>query len=243
MRTKLESSQVGSRLNSLQARDARIEIQRNLNIAERDIIERRHELQALQAEREAFAQQWLTRIVEDLVARRNDRDGAAEQLVKATKRKDLVQLEAPVDAVVLDIAQRSVGSVVNGAEAIMTLVPLNAELEVEASIDARSFAHIKVGDRATLKLDAYPYQEYGFLEGSVRTISEDAFTNRQDANAAPYYRARIKLEKKTLEKTPENFRLVPGMPLTAEIKIGERSVLAYLLRPILKGLDESMREP
>lgn len=245
MRMKLESNQVGSRLNSLQARDTRIEIERNLAMVKRDMIERRHELQGAQADRDAFVQQWQSRILEDLVTRRNDRDGVAEQIVKVRKRQDLVSLSPAVDAVVLDVAARSVGSVVNGAEPLFTLVPLGAPLEVEASIDAKELGFIKLDDHVSIKLDAYPFQEHGMLEGRVRTISEDAFTGQQGAsnNAGTFYKTRITLDKKTLDNAPPNFRLIPGMPLSAEIKIGERTVLAYLTRPITRGLNESMREP
>lgn len=245
MRMKLESNQVGSRLNSLQARDSRIEIERNLAMVKRDMIERRHELQGAQADRDAFVQQWQSRILEDLVNRRNDRDGVAEQIVKVRKRQDLVSLSPVVDAVVLDIAQRSVGSVVNGAEPLFTLVPLGAPLEVEASIDAKELGFIKLDDHVSIKLDAYPFQEHGMLEGRVRTISEDAFSGQQGASSSmgTFYKTRITLDKKTLDNTPPNFRLIPGMPLNAEIKIGERTVLAYLTRPITRGLNESMREP
>lgn len=245
MRMKLESNQVGSRLNSLQARDSRIEIERNLALARRDMIERNHELAGLEADRDAFIQQWQGRLVEELVSRRNERDGVQEQIIKARKRQDLVSLSPVVDAVVLDIAARSVGSVVNGAEPLFTLVPLGAPLEVEAAIDAKELGYIKVGDHVSIKLDAYPFQEHGTLEGSVRTISEDAFNSQQGAtnSTGTFYKTRITLEKAVLDNTPENFRLIPGMPLSAEIKIGERSVMAYLTRPITRGLNESMREP
>lgn len=245
MRMKLESNQVGSRLNSLQARDSRIEIERNLALVKRDMIERQHELQGLQADRDAFTQQWQSRLLEELVSRRNERDGVAEQIVKVRKRQDLVSLSPAVDAVVLDIAPRSVGSVVNGAETLFTLVPLGAPLEVEAAIDAKQLGFIKLGDRVSIKLDAYPFQEHGMLEGVVRTISEDAFNNQQGAASTmgTFYKTRIKLEKEMLDNTPANFRLIPGMPLNAEIKIGERTILSYLMRPITRGLTESMREP
>lgn len=245
MRMKLESSQVGSRLNSLQARDSRIEIERNLAMVKRDMIERQHELQGLQADRDAFIQQWQSRILEELVSRRNERDGVAEQIIKVRKRQDLVSLSPAVDAVVLDVAARSVGSVVNGAEPLFTLVPLGAPLEVEAAIDAKELGFIKLGDHVRIKLDAYPFQEHGTLEGNVRTISEDAFSGQPGATSGmgTFYKTRITLTKKTLDNTPENFRLIPGMPLSAEVKIGERSVLGYLARPITRGLNESMREP
>jgi hemolysin D len=243
MRMTLESNKTGSRLNSLAARDARLEIERNQALAKRDIAETKHELLALRADQDAFIQQWQGRTVEELVNRRNERDSIAEQLIKARKRQDLVSLSPVVDAVVLDVANRSVGSVISAAEPLFTLVPLGAPLEIEAQIDSKQLGQIKVGDAVAVKLDAYSFQEFGKLEGVVRTISEDAFNSNAANGQTSYYRTRIKLTKSMLDKEPENFRLVPGMPLVAEIKIGERTVLEYLTQPLTRGLTESMREP
>lgn len=245
MRNSLAAAQVGSRLNSLIATDSRIEIERSLTNSANDIRSAEHEYQVARAERDAFIQQWQGKVVEDLVTRRNEREGVREQLSKARKRQDLVRLEASVESVVLDIAPRSVGSVVREAEPLITLVPLNAPLEVEAQLDARNIGNIAVGDPVQVKLDAWNFMEYGMVEGEVLTISEDAF-NSKDGRAVevPYYRLRIRITRTdTLYNMPESFRLIPGTPLTAEIKIGNRSVISYFLRPILRGLNEGLREP
>jgi hemolysin D len=246
MRASLESRQTGSRLNVLLARDARIEVELSLQIAENLITETKHTLAALTAERDVFSRSWDATLAEELVAKRNDRDSLSEQLVKAQRLKDMIALRTPVDAVVLEVAARSVGSVVNSAEPMFRLVPQNATLEVEVGVEARQLGHIVVGDPVQIKLDAYPYQEHGVLEGVVANISGDAFTGepgKQDTPVGSFYRVRIEVTKSELLSVPSGFRLIPGMPLSAEIKIGKRSVISYLLRPILRGVDESMREP
>ncbi|MGC2856227.1 HlyD family type I secretion periplasmic adaptor subunit [Novispirillum sp. DQ9] len=246
MRVSLEAGQSGSRLNMLLARDARIEAELSLQIAENAIIETQHALEALKAERDVFSRGWDSAIVEDLVTRRNDRDSLTEQLTKALRLKDMAELRTPVDAVVLDVAARSVGSVINSAEPMFRLVPQNAKLEVEAGVEARQLGHIAVGDPVQIKLDAYPYQVHGMVEGRVASISGDAFTSdgqTADTPVGAFYRVRVELVKTDLRNVPPDFKLVPGMPLSAEIKIGKRSVMSYLLRPILRGINESMREP
>jgi HlyD family secretion protein len=107
---------------------------------------------------------------------------------------------------------------------------------------------VKVGDPAKLKLDAFPFQQHGTLSAEVRTISEDAF--RRDANSPAmepgmdaYYVSRIKLGQGKLKKLAEKARLLPGMTLSAEIVVGKRSIISYLLWPLTKALDESMGEP
>lgn len=246
MRVELEQSKTGSRLNSLAARDTRIEIERNLSNADNALIENRHEMESINAEREVFQRQWDGKIVEDLVAKRNERDSLTEQLVKARKKQEMVRLETPVDAVVLEVAPRSVGSVIQGAEPFFKLVPLDASLEIEANIQARELGYVAVGDPVQIKIDAYTFQEHGMAEGVVKVISGDSFSEtRANADLPPgaYYRARVELSKIELRNVPDNFHLVPGMPLSAEIKIGERSVISYFLRPLLRGFNESMREP
>lgn len=245
MRNSLAAAQVGSKLNSLLATDSRIEIERNLSLVESEITEASHEMKSVQADRDAYIQQWQSRIIEDLVTRKNEREGVTEQLVKAQKRKDLVQLEPTVESVVLDIAPRSVGSIIREAEPLITLVPLNVPLEIDASVEPRDIGHIKVGDPVQIKLDAYNFMEHGMLEGEVATISEDTLSSRDGrATDQPYYRARVRiLSTDKLYDMPRNFRMIPGMTLSAEIKVGDRSVLSYFLRPILRGFNEGLREP
>lgn len=246
MRVELESAKTGSRLNSLIARDGRIEVERNLTRAETGMIEVRHEIDGIKAERDVYRRQWESKVVEELVTRRNERDGLIEQLAKARRRQEMVQLTTPVDAVVLEVAPRSVGSIIQDAEALFRLVPLDAPLEIEAQIDAREIGRVVVGDPVQIKIDAYTYQEHGTAKGVVRVLSSDAFVESrpvQDTPTGAYYKARIALSEVNLRNVPNNFSLLPGLPLSAEIKVGDRSIMSYFLRPILRGLNESMREP
>lgn len=243
MRRELAKKEVGSRLNELMARDARLEIQRSIGLSDNTIIESQHEMQSVLAEREVFIQQWRNRLHEELVTARKEEEGLSAQLAKAARIQELISLEAPTDAVVLEVAKLSVGSVIKQAEPLFTLVPLDAPLEIEASIDARDLGFVEVGDTVQVKLDAYNYLEYGTIEGKVQTISEDAFTDRNDSRMPAYYRARIRIEQVALRNIPDTFRLVPGMPLSADIRVGKRTVISYFLQPVLRGVGESFRDP
>jgi hemolysin D len=139
------------------------------------------------------------------------------------------------------VAQRSVGSVLREAEPLFTLVPIDVPIEAEVSIDARDIGLVRADAPARIKLDAYPFQKHGTLEGTVRTITEDSFTEKESAQA--FYRARVTLTSTTLRSVQDSYRLIPGMTVSAEIKSGERSVLSYFLYPLIRGLDESIREP
>lgn len=185
-------------------------------------------------------------MMEDLLSTSRDRDGINEQLQKADKRKELVSLVAPADAVVLEIAKLSQGSVVQAAEKMFTLVPLGDDMEVEVSVDAADIGYVKVGDKAHIKFDAFPYQKHGMLDGTLRSLSEDAF--RRDASATggaldAFYLSRIRLGTGRLHNMGAGMRLLPGMTVSAEIVVGKRSVISYLIWPLTKAMDEAIREP
>ncbi|MEY3788594.1 MAG: hypothetical protein RLZ75_2801, partial [Pseudomonadota bacterium] len=128
---------------------------------------------------------------------------------------------------------------------IFTLVPINTELEAEVQIDAMDVGYVKLGDTSRLKLDAFPFQRHGTLEGEVYTISEDAFRKETDPGQSmdAFYKSRIKLTHIQLRKMPKQARLLPGMTITAEIVVGKRSVMSYLLWPLKRAIEESMQEP
>lgn len=245
MRTELEKKEVGSKLSRLAANDAVIETTRALEVAEKTGAERQHELDALRASREVYAQQWAAQVVKDLVTKRDALATAEGQLQKAQRRKDLVELTADQDAVVLDVAKVSVGSVVKDAEKLFTLVPLRSDLEAEVSIDAADLGFVQPGDPVEVKFDAYRFLEHGTAKGTVRTISEDSFLQRADEKDAGklVYRARVHFDEVKLRNVPANFRLVPGMPLAADIRVGRRTVLSYFTEGAMRNVHEAMREP
>jgi HlyD family secretion protein len=166
-------------------------------------------------------------------------------LQKADRRNRLVTLTAPIDAVVLEIAKLSPGSVVREAETFFTLVPLNAPLEAEVHIDSLDVGYIKLGGATHIKVDAFPFQRHGTLDAKVRTLSEDAFKRETPSKSASeaYYLARIELGAIGLKNMTDGARLLPGMTLTAEIVVGQRSVLSYMAWPLTKGISEAAREP
>jgi HlyD family secretion protein len=250
MQQKLVDAQYGAKLKVLESREHRQEIERDLVQTRNRALEIRKEVASTEAQREAFVKEWRQKAFEELVTAKRERDGIAEQLNKAERRQSLVYLVAPADAVVLEIAKRSVGSVLREAEPLFTLVPLNAPLEAEVQINSEDVGLVKVGDPSRIKIDAFPYQRHGIVDGAVRHISEDAFSRDNPAQIAAaarqseaYYLSRIDLGPIKLEKVPKNTRLLPGMTLTAEVVIGQRKVISYFLYPILRTLDESIREP
>jgi HlyD family secretion protein len=246
MQQSLIDANFGARMQLLEARDRRLEVERQVTMANNRNVELSRELRAAQAEREAFDKGWRQKSMEDLLAATRERDSVREQLTKADKMRQLVVLTAPADAVVLEIAKVSPGSVARATEPVFTLVPLNAVLEAEVEINSLDIGNLKVGDSVHLKLDAFPFQKHGMLEGKLRTVSRDAFKRENVAagqGTDAYYTARVGFAGSTLRNLPAGVQMLPGMTVTGEIVVGKRSVMSYLIWPLTKAMDESLREP
>ncbi len=192
-------------------------------------------------------------LMEQEVVLRNELEKIAEDFNKAKRLNDLVSLRAPQRGIVLKMAERSVGSVIQPAEPLLTLVPLDSVIEVEVEVEARDIGRIRIGDTVRVKLDAFPFQRHDTLPGKVRVISEDSFQQnspvamdkieKEQEGPAAFYRTRIDLLSQQLRNVPPGFRLMPGMKVRAEIKVGKRSVISYFLYPVIRALDEGLREP
>jgi HlyD family secretion protein len=260
MRNQLENLQVGSKLNSLSAKDNRIEMERNISTSQAQADTETKDLRALIAERDGEEQDWRSKISQDLTDQGRKLDDAKQQLKKASLRRDLVELRAPQDATVLSVARVSVGSVMQSGDQFITMVPVDAALEVETYITGRDSGFVHVGDNVIVKFDTFPFTQYGAANGTVRQVSADSFTQqnmisqigdpgRQNPahdggiDTALYYKGTVSLDEVKLHNTPPGFKLVPGMPVTADIKVGKRTVLTYLLARAIPTITEGMREP
>ncbi|MGA0597834.1 HlyD family type I secretion periplasmic adaptor subunit [Enterovirga sp. CN4-39] len=243
MRTALEASKITSRLQLLQSTDQRIEIERNLELSRNSLRESGHQLQALISDREAFNQQWLAQVGQELVTASQSRDAALEQLAKAKRRQDLVVMTAPENGIVLRLAKVSQGSILKAGEQLMQIVPTRAPLEAEVKVAAGDIGFIRPGDRCVIKLDPFNFVEHGWAEGRLRWISEGVFTTDADGRPAPaYYKARVTIDDLQLKNLPESARLIPGMQLNADIHVGTRTVLAYFFHGLIRQFGEAMRE-
>jgi hemolysin D len=212
-----------------------------------------NELKQAESDWQRFIVERDGQLMEQEVQVRNEMEKVLEDYNKAKRMHELVLLRSPQKAIVLKVAERSVGSVIQPAEPFVTLVPYNSEIEVEVDVPAKDIGRIRVEDPVRVKLDAFPFQRHDTLPGKVRVISEDAFSHanqeiKKDATPEQeppdaFYRSRIVLLSASLRNVPEGFRLMPGMKVRAEIKVGRRSVISYFLYPVIRALDESLREP
>ena len=213
----------------------------------------RNELRQAESDWQRFVEERNGELMEQQVTLRNDLQKVLEELHKAERMHDLISLRAPEKGIVLKMAERSVGSILQQAEPFFTLVPCDSVLEADVKVESKDIGRIRTGDSVRVKLDAFPFQRHDTLPGKVRVISENAFQRNDpkallqpDPDQEPmeaFYRTRVSLLSAQLRNVPDGFRLMPGMKVRAEIKVGQRSVISYFLYPVIRALDESLREP
>jgi hemolysin D len=181
-------------------------------------------------------------------------------LDKTIYKEGLMELKAPQDGVIQDLATTTVGAVVQPGTVFMTLVPQGEQLFADVSIKNEDVGFVKVAQSAQIKFATYPFQRYGMLTGKVIRVSADASesarasapssgaSNTGTANGASTagiatYKARVQLDAQVLRDAQGRFLpLAPGMQLVAEINQGKRTVLEYLLSPVQKAVSEAARE-
>ena len=245
MRNQVFEEGADSRLSVLDAENRFSATQAEAEGVANELNVRKKQIYQYESERDAFISNWQNDIADTLATTRKDHDAMVEQLSKAARYRELSSLSSPVDAVVLDIQDYSVGSVVKEGMPIMTLVPLNTPIEAEVYIETKDVGYVHHGDIVRIKLDAFPFQRHGTLEGRLRVISEDAYVvnTGENVNKVSTFQGRVELTKTDLLDVSKDTRLLPGMTLAAEIVVGDRRVITFLAYPIIRGLDESLREP
>lgn len=161
------------------------------------------------------------------------------QLVRNRRDVAIGRLVAPVDGIVTQLTVHTEGGVVQPARPIMTIVPHDGAMIAEVRLLNRDIGFVHAGQRAEVKLEAFPFTRYGTLPGRVVMIAGDA---TPDARLGPVYTARIALDRDKINIGGRVAPILPGMAITADIRTGRRNFLSYLLSPIETARLESLRE-
>jgi len=255
----LVASKLASRLKLIETSEHLVQAKSRLSTNQGEQQHLTQQIAEVRSDHDAFVSEWDRKLSEELAKTRSERDGIAAQLSKAQLRRQMAQLRAPRDATVLEVASRPEGSVVREAEPLVRLVPADASIVADIQIDTRDVARLRVGDPVTVKFEALPWQQFGFAEGVLRRLAPDTLTDDNPREAADgmtapslksatrggaiHYRAQVDLVETKFRNLPADFGLRPGMRMTANIKIGRRSVLDYILNPVTRVISDSLREP
>lgn len=256
VRKYLVDREVGSRLNWLAERQ--------------ELVNTEHEL-AIQKSRKAETEAALAAALEMLRQERVDfrRTALAElhrarqktavleqELVKAEQRAALEALRAPVDGTVEQVRVTTLGGVVSSAEPLMSIVPSGSQVEIEATLSNKDVGFVKAGQAVEIKVDAFPFTRYGLVSGRVLDVSSDALdfsrtsadqlrvahTTSQSEGQALLFKTRIALDSTYLNANGHRAELTPGLAVTAEILTGSRRLIDFLISPLLRYRQESLRE-
>jgi hemolysin D len=179
-------------------------------------------------------------------------------VVKATERSKLQRLTAPVDGTVQQLAVHTVGGVVTPAQPLLEVVPRGSKLEIEAVVANKDVGFVHAGQEAEIKVDTFNFTKYGMLHGHVQSVSADAVQRDRNPSATQSatdqkstddgkagdlaYTARVTLDQTQMDVDGAAVNLSPGMAVTVEIKTGSRRIISYLLSPLLRFKQESLRE-
>ena len=158
-------------------------------------------------------------------------------LVKARQMLAQTTITAPVDGTVLSLTVKTIGGVVNAGQQLAQIVPEKVPLYVDAALDNQDIGFVKPGQRVVVKVATYPFQRYGYLEGTVENISPDSI---QDDKKGLIYKAKIKLNDEKSSKQNQ-LKLLPGMSVSAEIATGQRRIIEFFLDPLMTKADESLK--
>ncbi len=160
-------------------------------------------------------------------------------ITKLQDRAHRLVITSPIHGIIQALTVKNINAIISSSEVIMRIVPVNDELIVEARLSPTDIGYIRTGQSAEVKVDSFDSSRFGSAEGIVDVISATTYL---DENRAPYYKANIKIRHSYLGDDPSTHLLIPGMTVQANIKIGEKTLLDYLLKPISRGFNNAFHE-
>jgi HlyD family secretion protein len=246
---KLAEKGFAGKLMSGDKQRERIEREQEYKTQEANLLAAESTIAQAQQRKTQISNDWMRQLEVARVEAGVAMEKAAQALARQAQRKAWLELKAPQDGVVKDLASHTPGTVTSPGMILMTLVPVHDPLRAEVAIDNQDAGFVHVGQRVKLKLAPYLFQKYGMLEGEVVLLSADTSENAAQADPrnasgqkAAAYRAMIRLDRQSLLSDGHAHALVSGMQVVAEIHLGSRTVLEYLLSPVQKAFHEAAME-
>jgi hemolysin D len=260
IRKTLMERELGSKLTYYETLQLLLEQQEELSVQKSRLQEAVAAVAAIRETRGQAEAEYRHALSDELAKAEQKASGLAQDLIKAEQKTRLQLLTAPVDGVVQQLAIHTVGGVVTPAQSLLVIVPSDSRLEIEALVSNRDIGFVRPGQEAEIKVDTFNFTRYGLLHGRVLSVSQDAIVRdrqqdrsndrgpaTQDDSSEPKgqelnYSARISLDRTQMQIDERMVNLSPGMAVTVEIKTGSRTILSYLLSPLLRYRQDSLRE-
>jgi membrane fusion protein, hemolysin D len=260
IRKTLMERELSSKLGYFEILQQLVDQQGELNVQKSHLHEAEAAVAAIRETRGQAIAEYSHSISDDLAKAEQKASGLAQDLIKAEQKTRLQELTAPVDGVVQQLAIHTVGGVVTPAQSLLVIVPSDSRIEIEAMVSNRDIGFVHAGQEAEIKIDTFNFTRYGLLHGLVLNVSQDAIIRdqqqdrpserrpgTQNDSSEPKgqelsYSARVSLDRTQMQIDDRMVNLSPGMAATVEIKTGSRTILSYLLSPLLRYRQESLRE-
>lgn len=217
----------------------RIEMERDLATQQARLIEVTATLKESENTRSAYLAETRLALREREAGAELKRQQGVQEQAKALQRERLTTLVAPVKGTVQQLGAHTDGGVVTEAQPLMVIVPDNASVTAEVTLENKDIGFVSVGQEAAIKLETFTFTRYGVVKGAVKTVTADAVNDEKRGAIFPVM---ISLATNTIDIDGKPIRLSPGMNLTAEIKTGERRIIEFLLSPVQRATSESLKE-
>jgi hemolysin D len=251
----------GSTLDYLTVQQDLVEHQQELEVQKGRLAEAEASIAAHKDQRRQAEDEYKHTNLKDLAEAEQKSASLHEQLVQAAQKYRLQTLTAPVRGTVQQLAVHTEGGVVTPAQILMSIVPADSHLEIEAMVSNRDIGFVHAGQDAEIKIDTFTFTRYGLIHGHVQSVSQDAImrekpgdkssdkehTGVESETSEPegqelVYFARVSLDKAQMQIDDRLVNLGPGMAVTVEIKTGSRHVIEYLLSPLMRHKQQALRE-
>jgi hemolysin D len=260
MHQYLSGKGYGSKLDALTSEQDMIEHEQELKVQQGRLDEATGALESLKEQRKQAEAEFQRANLDKLSEAEQKAASLHEEWLQASQKFRLQTLKAPVDGTVQQLAVHTEGGVVTPAQALLAIVPADSHIEIEAMVSNRDIGFVHDGQDVEVKVDTFNFTRYGLLHGRVISVSQDAIvrdkpqsgSGRQSIGAENdsselqgqelIYAARIALEETQMDIDGRMVSLSPGMAVTAEIKTGSRHIIEYLLSPLRKHMQQSLRE-
>ncbi|MDO6515156.1 HlyD family type I secretion periplasmic adaptor subunit [Neptuniibacter sp. 2_MG-2023] len=236
---KLMQQKMAARVQYLELEQLRIEQQQDLIGAKARNRQLKAQFDELKQQNQALIARTRSENLQELLQTDREYLSLGQELNKANDLNKKQILTSPVNGVVQELAIHTIGGVVTEAQTLMKIVPENQQLEVEAWLENKDIGFVSTQQSAEVKIHTFNFTKYGIIDGHVETISSDATVDEQ---RGLIYKAKVLLTKNSLMVDGREVPLVPGMGVSAEIKIGKRLLIEYITAPLLRYKSESLSE-